>query len=62
MRLTEDGRARILRNGVPMPLLGLGVWQLRAGRATEQAVRWGFEAGYRHVVTARLFRNEESVV
>jgi diketogulonate reductase-like aldo/keto reductase len=61
VRLTEDGRARILGNGVPMPLLGLGVWQLRAGRPTEQAVRWAFEAGYRHVDTARLYQNEESV-
>jgi len=44
-----------------MPLLGLGVWRLRAGRPTEQAVRWALEAGYRHVDTARLYRNEESV-
>jgi 2,5-diketo-D-gluconate reductase A len=61
VQLTEDGRARILRNGVPMPLLGLGVWQLRRGRETEQAVRWALDTGYRHVDTARLYRNEESV-
>jgi diketogulonate reductase-like aldo/keto reductase len=61
VQLTEDGRARILRNGVPMPLLGLGVWQLRPGRETEQAVRWALDTGYRHVDTARLYRNEESV-
>jgi diketogulonate reductase-like aldo/keto reductase len=60
-RLTADGRARVLSNGVEMPLLGLGVWQLRAGRATEQAVLWALEAGYRHVDTATLYRNEESV-
>jgi diketogulonate reductase-like aldo/keto reductase len=59
--LTEDGRARILTNGVRMPMLGLGVWQLRSGRDTEQAVRWALEAGYRHVDTATLYRNEESV-
>lgn len=61
MTLTADGRARVLDNGVEMPLLGLGVWQLRAGRPTEQAVLWAFEAGYRHVDTARLYRNEQSV-
>ncbi|HYT09450.1 MAG TPA: aldo/keto reductase, partial [Mycobacteriales bacterium] len=61
MKLTADGRARVLNNGVPMPLLGLGVWQLRPGPATEQAVLWAFEAGYRHVDTAALYRNEESV-
>jgi diketogulonate reductase-like aldo/keto reductase len=59
--LTEDGRARVLADGVVMPLLGLGVWQIPNGRPTEQAVRWALEAGYRHVDTAALYRNEESV-
>jgi 2,5-diketo-D-gluconate reductase A len=58
---TADGRARVLTDGVEMPLLGLGVWQLRAGRPTEQAVLWALEAGYRHIDTARLYRNEQSV-
>jgi diketogulonate reductase-like aldo/keto reductase len=44
-----------------MPLLGLGVWQMAAGRETEQAVEWALEAGYRHIDTAALYRNEESV-
>ena len=61
MRLTADGRSRLLSNGTEMPLLGLGVWQLRAGRPTERAVIWALEAGYRHVDTAKLYRNEESV-
>lgn len=61
MTLTEDGRARVLNNGVPMPLLGFGVWQIANGRETEQAVRWALEAGYRHIDTATLYRNEESV-
>jgi diketogulonate reductase-like aldo/keto reductase len=59
--LTEDGQARVLSNGVEMPLLGLGVWQIPDGPATEQAVRWALEAGYRHVDTATLYRNERSV-
>jgi diketogulonate reductase-like aldo/keto reductase len=53
--------ARTLSNGVRMPLLGLGVWQAGSGRETEQAVLWALEAGYRHIDTARLYRNEESV-
>ena len=44
-----------------MPLLGLGVWQMSAGRETEQAIEWAFEAGYRHVDTASYYRNEQSV-
>jgi diketogulonate reductase-like aldo/keto reductase len=59
--LTEDGTARVLSNGVEMPLLGLGVWQIPDGRPTEQAVRWALEAGYRHVDTAALYRNEDGV-
>jgi diketogulonate reductase-like aldo/keto reductase len=59
--LSEDGRARVLTNGVTMPLLGLGVWQIPDGRPTEQAVRWALEAGYRHIDTAALYRNERGV-
>ena len=44
-----------------MPVLGLGVWQMAAGTETEQAVSWAFEAGYRHIDTASMYRNEESV-
>ena len=40
MTLTEDGRGRVLNNGVQMPLLGFGVWQIPNGRDTERAVRW----------------------
>ena len=44
-----------------MPMLGLGVWQMAAGRETEQAVEWALEAGYRHIDTATMYRNERSV-
>jgi diketogulonate reductase-like aldo/keto reductase len=44
-----------------MPVLGLGVWQMAAGRETEQAVEWALEAGYRHIDTASMYRNEQSV-
>ncbi len=59
--LTQDGRARRLANGVEMPLLGVGVWQISPGAETEQAVRWALEAGYRHIDTAQAYGNEESV-
>ncbi len=52
---------RTLANGVAMPLLALGVWQVPDGPECERAVRWALEAGYRHVDTARLYGNEESV-
>ncbi len=44
-----------------MPLLGLGVWQMAEGRETEQAVEWALDAGYRHIDTASMYRNERSV-
>ena len=50
-----------LANGVEMPLLGLGVFQTASGPETENAVRWALEAGYRHVDTAALYANEQSV-
>jgi diketogulonate reductase-like aldo/keto reductase len=53
--------ARVLADGNEIPLLGLGVWQMRNGPETENAVRWALELGYRHVDTAQLYENEESV-
>ena len=50
-----------LNTGQAMPLLGLGVWQLAEGAEAERAVGWALEAGYRHVDTAALYRNERSV-
>jgi len=52
---------RELASGAAMPVLGLGVWQMEEGSETEQAVEWALEAGYRHVDTAAMYRNERSV-
>lgn len=45
---------------VRMPLFGLGTWQAR-GSACEAAVSRALEVGYRHVDTARAYRNEAEV-
>ncbi len=50
-----------LNNGIPIPWLGLGVYQSEPGDETRTAVRWAIEAGYRHVDTAAFYGNEESV-
>lgn len=50
-----------LRNGVEMPILGLGVWQSAPGEETRGAVAEALAAGYRHVDTARAYRNEADV-
>jgi diketogulonate reductase-like aldo/keto reductase len=44
-----------------IPQLGLGVWQIRRGPTCEAAVLAALEAGYRHIDTASLYGNEESV-
>jgi diketogulonate reductase-like aldo/keto reductase len=52
---------RKLNNGVKIPCLGLGVFQCKDGEETVNVVRWGIEAGYRHIDTAAAYRNEKSV-
>ena len=50
-----------LNNGVEIPRLGLGVFRAADGEETANAVRWALEAGYRHIDTAAVYRNEEGV-
>jgi 2,5-diketo-D-gluconate reductase B len=46
--------------GVEIPKLGLGTWQI-TGRECEVAVRDALELGYRHIDTARAYGNEAQV-
>jgi diketogulonate reductase-like aldo/keto reductase len=48
----------ILNNGVEMPQLGYGVWQVPDDEA-ESAVGVALEAGYRSIDTAAIYGNEE---
>ena len=50
-----------LKNGCTIPMLGLGVFRSGAGKSTQDAVRWALEAGYRHIDTAAMYRNEDEV-
>ncbi|MFF4345937.1 aldo/keto reductase [Streptomyces sp. NPDC001530] len=49
-----------LNNGVQMPILGFGVFQVPAEQ-TEQVVTDALAAGYRHLDTAAVYGNEEAV-
>ena len=49
-----------LNNGVSVPSLGFGVFQLSA-EEVQQAVEHALEVGYRHIDTARAYNNEEGV-
>ena len=60
MDLTIENKLA-LNDGQLIPQLGLGVWQTRAGATCEAAVLAALEAGYRHIDTAAMYGNEESV-
>ena len=47
-----------LSNGVKIPKLGLGTWEIADGRAA-QAVCDAVELGYRHIDTAQGYGNED---
>ena len=49
-----------LNNGVEMPILGFGVYQIPA-EDTERAVSDALAAGYRHIDTAAAYGNEAEV-
>ncbi len=49
-----------LSNGVKIPKLGLGTWEIADGRAA-QAVCDAVELGYRHIDTAQGYGNERGV-
>ncbi|HWE91160.1 MAG TPA: aldo/keto reductase [Pseudonocardiaceae bacterium] len=49
-----------LNNGVEMPRLGFGVWQIPDDEATT-AVTTALAAGYRSIDTARIYDNERGV-
>lgn len=50
----------ILNNGVKMPILGFGVYQIPK-EDTKQAVLEALKVGYRHIDTAQSYFNEEEV-
>jgi diketogulonate reductase-like aldo/keto reductase len=51
----------VLSNGVKIPKLGFGTWQIKPGEDTYKAVSLALENGYRHIDTAQGYRNESSV-
>ncbi|TDS56546.1 aldo/keto reductase [Myroides indicus] len=51
----------ILNNGVLIPEIGFGTWQTPDGDTAIEAVKTALQAGYRHIDTALIYRNEQSV-
>ena len=51
----------ILRNGIDIPDIGFGTWNISYGEVCEEAVFEAIKAGYRHIDTAGAYGNERSV-
>ena len=52
---------KTLYNGVKMPLFGLGTFLIENGESAYDAVSYALKIGYRHIDTAQMYQNEESV-
>jgi diketogulonate reductase-like aldo/keto reductase len=52
---------KVLSNGVKMPMVGFGVFQVDDQKVCEQAVLDAIEVGYRSIDTAATYLNEEAV-
>ena len=50
-----------LRNGIEMPVMGLGVFKIPDGQDVEDAVVEAINAGYRGIDTAAIYGNERGV-
>lgn len=51
----------VLNNGVKMPPLGLGVFQVPVGATTADICSRALSIGYRHIDTAKIYGNERAV-
>ena len=52
---------KVLSNGIKMPMVGFGVFQVDDQKVCEQAVLDAIEVGYRSIDTAATYLNEEAV-
>lgn len=50
-----------LNNGLEIPKVGFGTWQIPKGEVAYEATMAALKAGYRHIDTARGYDNEVSV-
>lgn len=50
-----------LANGVTIPKIGFGTWQIPDGEVAYEAVKSAIELGYTHIDTAQIYGNEASV-
>lgn len=52
----------LLNNGIEIPMLGLGTYKIgQTDQDVYRAIRSALEAGYRHIDTASMYRNEAPI-
>lgn len=61
MKITDINSYFTLNNGVKMPYFGLGVFKSKDGQEVIDAIHWAIDAGYRHIDTAAIYKNEKGV-
>ena len=61
MEIGEYMKYVTLNNGVKMPILGYGVYQIEDLKECERCVLDAIEVGYRLIDTAQTYGNEEAV-
>jgi methylglyoxal/glyoxal reductase len=59
--LTSLSDYTVLKNGVKMPWLGLGVWKMEDGETVAEVVKSAVRLGYRSIDTAAGYKNEVGV-
>lgn len=59
--ITHSSDTITLYNGLRMPGMGFGVWQIPDGKDTIKSVKAAIAAGYRNIDTAQAYHNEEGV-
>ena len=50
-----------LNNGIKMPMVGFGVFQIQDSKTTQEVVEVAIKTGYRLIDTAQAYGNEEAV-
>ena len=61
MNMTVLTETYKLSNGVAIPKVAFGTWQIPNGDATYNSVATALKNGYRHIDTAKAYGNEQSV-
>lgn len=59
MKSLTDGY--VMHNNLKLPCVGYGTWRTPKGKICIEGVLAAIEAGYRHIDTAAVYENEESV-